>query len=66
MNIPQPAEIWVIKQADWADHHLIVSLRGAYQYYSTEKTQYDYDTINLESGEPDVIYFRLGEGWERV
>jgi hypothetical protein len=66
MILPQPAEIWTVKDADWVAHHLIVAFRGSYKYPNIDIIHYDYDTLNLETGEPDVIYFRLEDGWEQV
>jgi hypothetical protein len=67
MTIPQVAEIWYWQgEMSYREHHLIVSHLRSDKVYGQDVIQHDFETICLETGEPDVIYFRSTGRWERA
>ena len=65
--IPQPAEIWAWQgEMGYKDHHLIVELVGTVYRIGSQEDEYEFSTICLETGEPDIIYYRPSGRWERV
>jgi hypothetical protein len=67
MTIPQPAEIWYWQgEMAYREHHLIVSLVGTIKRIGASEEEYEFQTVCLETGEPDIIYYRQSGRWERV
>jgi hypothetical protein len=69
MTIPQPAEIWYWQgEMAYKEHHLIVALIGTVYRIGEQRDQeeYEFQTLCLETGEPDIIYYRQSGRWERV
>jgi len=68
MTIPQPAEIWYWQgEMAYREYHLIIDLVGTVKRLGKrDEEEYEFRTINLMYGEPDIIYYRQSGRWERV